>query len=87
MSSKKSDSPEKALAPKKGRRPQFIEGETVFLGAKISKEIHQRLYRAKAHLEFTTGEFYGMGRLLDRVLKIGLKKIEQSFEEAKPISK
>jgi len=53
------------------------EDETVFMGLRVAKDIHQRLYRAKARLELTTGKFYGMGRLLDRVLKIGLNRIEE----------
>jgi hypothetical protein len=51
---------------------------TVFMGLRVSKDVHQRLYRAKARLELSTGKFYGMGRLLDRVLKIGLAQIERS---------
>lgn len=51
---------------------------TVFMGLRVSKDVHQRLYRAKARLELNTGKFYGMGRLLDRVLKIGLAQIERS---------
>lgn len=53
--------------------------DTVFMGLRVSKNIHQRLYRAKARLELNTGKFYGMGRLLDRVLKIGLSKIERDI--------
>ena len=55
------------------------EEDTVFMGLRVSKNIHQRLYRAKARLELNTGKFYGMGRLLDRVLKIGLSKIERDM--------
>lgn len=53
--------------------------ETVFMGLRVPKDIHQRLYRAKARLELSTGKFYGMGRLLSRVLKIGLSKIEKDL--------
>lgn len=62
------------MRPKKKQSDE----ETVFMGLRVSKDIHQRLYRAKARLELTTGKFYGMGRLLDRVLKIGLAQIEES---------
>lgn len=53
--------------------------ETVFMGLRVSKDIHQRLYRAKARLELDIGKFYGMGRLLDKVLKIGLSQIEKDI--------
>jgi hypothetical protein len=53
------------------------EDGTVFMGLRVSADIHQRLYRAKARLELETGKFYGMGRLLDRLLKIGLEAIEK----------
>jgi hypothetical protein len=53
--------------------------DTVFMGLRVSTEVHKRLYRAKARLELSTGKFYGMGRLLDRVLKIGLSKIEKDL--------
>ena len=52
---------------------------TVFMGLRVSKDVHQRLYRAKARLELSTGKFYGMGRLLDRALKIGLAQIEKDM--------
>ena len=55
------------------------EADTVFMGLRVSTEVHKRLYRAKARLELNTGKFYGMGRLLDRVLKIGLSKIERDI--------
>lgn len=55
------------------------DDETVFMGLRVSKDIHQRLYRAKARLEFDTGKFFGMGRLLDKVLKIGLNQIEKDM--------
>lgn len=53
--------------------------DTVFMGLRVSSDVHKRLYRAKARLELSTGKFYGMGRLLDRVLKIGLSKIEKDI--------
>ena len=55
------------------------ESDTVFMGLRVAKEVHKRLYRAKARLELNTGKFYGMGRLLDRVLRIGLSKIERDI--------
>ena len=53
--------------------------DTVFMGMRVSREVHQRLYRAKARLELDTGKFYGMGRLLDRALRIGLSQIEKDL--------
>ena len=52
---------------------------TVYMGLRVSGDTHQRLYRAKARLELDTGKFYGMGRLLDRALKIGLAQIEKDM--------
>lgn len=57
--------------------------DTVFVGSKIPKEYHQRLYRAKAQLELLNGEFYGMGRLITKIFKIGISKIEQEIEKLK----
>ena len=54
-------------------------GNTVYMGFRVSSDTHQRLYRAKARLELDTGKFYGMGRLLDRALKIGLAQIEKDM--------
>ena len=58
------------------------EEQVVFMGLRVSKDVHQRLYRAKARLELKIGKFYGMGRLLDKVLKIGLAEIEKDLGES-----
>lgn len=55
--------------------------ETLFLGVRIPKDVHQRLYRAKASLEFSTGQFYGMGRLLERVIRCGLGQVEKELDK------
>lgn len=55
--------------------------ETLFLGVRIPKDVHQRLYRAKASLEFSTGQFYGMGRLLERVIRCGLDQVEKELDK------
>lgn len=53
--------------------------DTVYMGFRVPTDTHQRLYRAKARLELSTGKFYGMGRLLERALKIGLEQIEKDM--------
>jgi len=66
------------------KKPANASEDTVFMGMRVSREVHQRLYRAKARLELDTGKFYGMGRLLDRALRIGLTQIEKDLGSSSP---
>ena len=50
----------------------------VFLGVHLDPDVHQRLYRLKASLEYSTGKFYGLGKLLGRVIEEGLAKVEST---------
>ena len=50
-----------------------------FLGCRLPQETYRRLYRAKARLELSTGRFYGLGKLLARVIEEGLKVIESEI--------
>ena len=70
--------------PSKASRPEGendSKEETLFLGVRIPKDVHQRLYRAKASLVFSTGQFYGMGRLLERVIRCGLEQVEKELDK------
>lgn len=65
--------------PKNPNKTEPSGSDMVFMGIRVPRDIHQRLYRAKARLELGTGKFYGMGRLLHRVLEIGLEQIEKDL--------
>ncbi len=71
----------KSLHQEDEKESKGSKDETLFLGVRITKEVHQRLYRAKASLEFSTGKFYGMGRLLERVIRYGLERVENELDK------
>lgn len=54
-------------------------GATVFMGVNLPKELHSRIYRAKAILELRSGKFYGMGRLMSHVITRGLSQVEREL--------
>lgn len=55
------------------------EKDTQFLGTHLPKEVHRRLYRVKAAYEYQTGAFYGLGKLLAKVIDLGLAQLESTL--------
>ena len=58
------------------KAPEKNPEKKVFLGVHLDPDVHQRLYRLKASLEYETGKFYGLGKLLGRVIEEGLRAVE-----------
>ena len=62
------------------KREKKTQKKKVFLGVRLDPDVHQRLYRLKASLEYSTGKFYGLGKLLERVIAEGLQKVESTTQ-------
>ena len=62
------------------KREKKTQKKQVFLGVHLDPDVHQRLYRLKASLEYSTGKFYGLGKLLERVIAEGLRKVESTTQ-------
>ena len=62
------------------KREKKTQKKKVFLGVHLDPDVHQRLYRLKASLEYSTGKFYGLGKLLERVIAEGLQKVESTTQ-------
>lgn len=58
------------------------DSDTSFLGARISSELRARLYKMKAILEFKSGSFYGLGRLVEEVLTKGIDQLEKEHRSS-----
>ena len=63
-----------------GEKREKKTQKKVFLGVHLDPDDHQRLYRLKASLEYSTGKFYGLGKLLERVIAEGLRKVESTTQ-------
>ena len=59
-----------------------------FLGVRIPSDLHRRLYRVKATMEYSSGKFYGLSKVVEQALDRGLSAMESEMPEssAKPQS-
>ena len=62
------------------KRESKTTAKKVFLGVHLGPDVHRRLYRLKASLEYSTGKFYGLGKLLERVIAEGLERVESTTQ-------